>query len=126
MGEQISWHVELVVKPGEFENFQALTEEMIEFTRGEDGVLIYERFLSGDGKIVHVYERYVDSASALSHLLRFGREFGKRFSGMVDRNRFAVLGTPSEELKEVLDGFGATSYLGLFGGFTRGSGLSSS
>ena len=44
MGDQISWHVELVVKPGQIESFQALTDEMIESTRDESGVLNYERF----------------------------------------------------------------------------------
>jgi hypothetical protein len=33
MGDQISWRVELAVKPGELENFQALTGEMVEATR---------------------------------------------------------------------------------------------
>jgi quinol monooxygenase YgiN len=62
MGEQISWRVELAVKPGELENFQALTGEMVEATREEPGTLSYERFVTDDGKFVHVYERYADSA----------------------------------------------------------------
>jgi hypothetical protein len=37
---------------------------------------------------------------------------------MVDRRRFTVYGTPSEELKGMLDGFGAT-YLRLLGGFSQ-------
>jgi quinol monooxygenase YgiN len=68
MGDQISWHVELAVKPGQIENFQALTGEMVESTRDEPGVLDYERFVSDDGKFVHVYERYADSAAAVAHL----------------------------------------------------------
>jgi hypothetical protein len=35
---------------------------------------------------------------------------------MVDRMRFSVYGTPSAELKELLDGFGAI-YLSPFGNF---------
>ena len=81
MGEQISWRVELAVKPGELENFQALTGEMVEATREEPGTLSYERFAS-----------------------------------MVDRIRFTVFGNPSDELKGLLDGFGAT-YLRPFGNF---------
>jgi quinol monooxygenase YgiN len=76
MGEQVSWQVELAVKPGELDNFRALTEEMVESTRGEPGVLSYERFISADGQMVHVYERYVDSAAAVEHLRTFGRKFG--------------------------------------------------
>ncbi len=119
MGGQVSWHVELAVKPGELENFRALTREMVEYARSEPGVLIYERFASRDGKVVHVYERYADSATALAHLLEFRKKFGERFSGMVDRKRFTVFGTPSDELKRVLDGFGTTIYMDPFGGLTR-------
>ena len=118
MGDQVSWLVELAVKPGELDNFRALTGEMVEFARGEPGVLSYERFVSEDGKVVHVYERYSNSAAAVAHLRTFGNKFGGRFVGMVDRKRFTVFGTPSDELRGVLDGYGAT-YLGPFGGFSR-------
>ena len=116
MGDQISWRVELAVKPGEFENFQALTGEMVEATREEPGTLSYERFVTDDGKFVHVYERYTDSGAALVHLRKFGEIFGERFASMVDRIRFTVFGNPSDELKGLLDGFGAT-YLRPFGNF---------
>lgn len=43
MGDQISWSVELAVKPSELENFRALTTEMVASTRGETGMLDYER-----------------------------------------------------------------------------------
>ena len=118
MGEQVAWHVELAVKPGALEDFRALTGEMVEATRGEPGVLSYERFVSADGMVVHVYERYADSAAAVAHLRTFGRQFGDRFVGLVDRTRFTVYGTPSAELRGMLDGFGAT-YMAPFGGFTR-------
>jgi quinol monooxygenase YgiN len=118
MGDQVSWQVELAVKPGELDNFRALTAEMVESTRGESGVLSYERFISEDGRVVHVYERYTDSAAAVEHLRTFGRKFGGRFVGMVDRAQFTVYGTPSAELREMLDKFGAT-YLEPFGGFSR-------
>ena len=114
MGGQVSWHVELAVKPGELENFRALTREMVEVARSEPGVLIYERFAGQDGKVVHVYERYSDSAAALAHLLEFQQRFGERFSGMVDRKRFTVFGAADDELRRLLDGFGATIYLDPF------------
>ena len=117
MGDQVSWQVELAVKPGELENFRALTAEMVEFARSEPGVLIYERFVSADGEVVYVYERYADAAAAVAHLRTFAQKFGARFAGMVDRKRFTVFGNPGEELKRVLDGYGAT-YLGPFGGFS--------
>jgi quinol monooxygenase YgiN len=116
MGDQISWRVELAVKPGQLENFRVLTGEMVEFTRGEPGVLSYERFVTDDGKFVHVHERYVDSAAALAHLRIFGEKFSERFLNMVDRTRFTVVGNPSKELRGVLERIGAT-FLKPFGDF---------
>ena len=115
-GEQVSWQVELKVRPGKLNNFRTLTREMTDSTRGERGVLTYERFVSVDGTEVHVYKRYADSAAAVTHLRTFGRKFNRRFVRMVERKRFTVYGVPSDELRGVLDGFGAT-YLAPFGGF---------
>jgi hypothetical protein len=56
----------------------------------------------------------VDSA-AVAHFHTFGRTFGGRCVGMVDRKHFTVYGTPSAELRRMLDQFGAT-YLEPFGG----------
>jgi hypothetical protein len=80
---------------------------MVESTQGESGVLNYERFASEDGKVVHAYERYADSAAALAHLRKFSRTFAARFLRTVERTRFTVFGVPTDELKGVLDGFGA-------------------
>ena len=83
MGGEVSWQVELAVKPGEFDNFRALTKEMVESTKGEPGVLIYERFVSKTGKVVYVYERYADSAAAVAHLVAFGELYSERFVNVV-------------------------------------------
>ena len=118
MSDQISWHVELQVKPGQLDALRALTSEMVESTKTEAGALIYERFISDDRQIVHVVERYVDSTAALTHLIAFGQMYGERFSRMVDRKRFTVFGTPSSELKKILDPLRAT-YVTAFAGFSR-------
>ena len=52
MGDQISWWVELAVKSGQLDNFEALTGEMVETARRERGVLSYQRFVSEDRKCV--------------------------------------------------------------------------
>jgi quinol monooxygenase YgiN len=114
MGDQISWHVVLAIKQDQLDNFQALTREMVDFTRTEPGVLCYQRFASEDGKFVHGYERYADSAAALAHLRDFATLFSERFSALVDREQFMVFGQPSHELRTVLDRFGAI-YLRPFG-----------
>ena len=118
MGSEISWQVELAVKPGELGNLRALTRDMVAFARSESGVLVYERFVSEDGKTVYVYERFVDSASAVAHLMAFGKMFGERFAKMVERRWFRVYGTPSDELRRCLNQFGVT-YLSPFDGFSR-------
>ena len=107
MGNQISWHVVLAIKQDQLDDFQALTREMVEFTRTESGVLSYQRFASEDGKFVHGYERYADSAAALAHLRNFTTLLSERFSTLVDRSRFTVFGQPSYELQAMLDRFGA-------------------
>jgi quinol monooxygenase YgiN len=108
MNSEISWHVELRIKPGHLDNFRLLTEEMVAFTRHEPGALSYQRFISADDMTIHVYERYINSAAALSHLQAFSRTYSERFSGMVERTRFVVFGYPNAELKAVLDTFNAT------------------
>src|ERR1700686_1861601 len=105
MTNQISWRVELAVKPGQIDNFQGLTGEMVESTRKESGVLGYERFVTDDAKFVHVYERYADAAVAVAHLQEFRKQFGERLLGMVERIKFTVYGNPSDELRALLDGF---------------------
>ena len=108
MSDQISWHVQLAVKPGQLDNFRALTTEMVESTRPVAGVLNYERFVSADGNFVHVFERYTDSATAVAHLQKFKKNFSGRFMTMVERTHFTVFGNPSDELRGLLDQFDAT------------------
>ena len=118
MSEHISWHVELQVKPGQLDALRALTNEMVEATKNEPGALIYERYVSDDRQTVHVFERYVDPNAAVAHLTAFGRMYGEKFSTMIDRKRFTVFGTPTVELRKILDPLGAT-YATAFAGFSR-------
>ena len=118
MNSQISWHVELQVKPGQLETLRALTTEMVDSAKSEPGALIYERFLSEDGQVVHGFERYIDSAAAMAHLAAFEALYRERFARLVERKQFTVLGTPSPELRQMLDRFGATYSPGL-AGFVR-------
>jgi len=118
MSNHISWHVELELKAGQLNAFRAITSEMVESTKSEPGALIYERYIDDDGDIVHVFERYVDPSAAVAHLTAFGKMYGERFGAIVDRKRFTVFGTPTVELKEILDPLGAR-YVAALGGFSR-------
>ena len=116
MSKEVSWHVELTLKSGQIESFQALTGEMVEAARSDSGVLSYQRFVSNDGTLIHVYERYADSAAALTHPRNFAKNFSSRYLTMVERRRFLVFGRPNDELRRLLNEFGAI-YLRPFGDF---------
>ena len=118
MHEEVSWLLELAVKPGQLDSFRALMNEMVESTRAESGTLSYEWFVNDDGSVVHLYERYTDSAAVMTHLRAFGEKFAGRFLAAVDPTRFTVFGSPSDQVKEALSAFGPT-YLKPFGGFAR-------
>ena len=70
MGDEIAWVVELAVRPGQLDNFRALTGQMVESTRPEPGALSYQRFVSEDGRTVHLSGRYADSGSPCSERRR--------------------------------------------------------
>ena len=107
---KVSWSVELTIRLGCLDDFKKLTGEMVTSARAERGVLAYQRFISDDQRTVYLYERYEDSEAAITHLRAFAATFGERYASMVERKRFVVFGDPSDELKTLLDQFGATYY----------------
>jgi quinol monooxygenase YgiN len=72
MSDVVSWNLELAVRDERLDDFQTLMHEMVESTRSEPGTQAYEWFLSGDGTVCHIYERYADSGAAMAHLGTFG------------------------------------------------------
>jgi quinol monooxygenase YgiN len=107
MSEEVSWHVELAIKPGQLDDLRALTDEMVEATRLEPGTLNYQRFVTENGEFLHIYERYANSEAALTHLKNFTARFGERYSALVERRRFVFFGAPGDELRRFLTPFGA-------------------
>jgi quinol monooxygenase YgiN len=118
MGEQVSWLLELGVKPGKLDELRAVVEEMVESTRAEPGALSYEWFLTDDGATANVYERYANSEAALAHLATFGQTFAGRLLATVDVTGWTVFGNPSDEARRAMDRSGA-AYMGSFAGFVR-------
>jgi quinol monooxygenase YgiN len=106
------------VKPGELDGFSDLMEEMVAHTRSEPGTLAYEWFVSDDGGEVHLYERYIDSAAAMAHLVGFGRHFAHRFTAATDQTAMYVYGNADETLRGAVNG-PTTEFLGGLGGFAR-------
>ncbi len=118
MTSEISWILQLAVKPGKLGEFTTLMQEMVDSTGNEPGARAYEWFITDDESQVHIYERYADSDATLAHLGSFGENFAERFLGAVDPTGFAVYGSPSDALREGLAALGPT-YLGPFGGFAH-------
>jgi quinol monooxygenase YgiN len=118
MGNQVSWWLEVAVKPGQLDELKPLLAEMVESTKAEPGAIIYEWSISEDGSTAHAYERYQDSAAVLTHLAGFGEKFAQRLLQAADPTRFVVHGTPSDEAKEALSGFGPT-YMRPLAGFAH-------
>lgn len=116
MSSVVSWNLQLSVLDGQLDDGRALMEEMVRATREESGAIGYEWFLSEDGTTCHINERYQDSDAVMVHLGTFGSTFAERFLACFEPKAFSVYGSPSSEVRSVLDGFGA-AYLGPFGGF---------
>jgi quinol monooxygenase YgiN len=118
MDKQVSWLVEVEVKQGQLDAFKQLVSDMVESTSPEPGTLSYEWFISDDGTLVHIYERYADSEALLTHFQGFLDKFAERFSAAVDLKRFAVYGEASDEAREALAALNPI-FLGTLGGFVR-------
>jgi quinol monooxygenase YgiN len=119
MSEAVSWVLELAVKDGQLDAFKALAQEMSEATQADEpGATHYEWFIDDDGKNIHIFERYVDSAATMVHLGNFGAKFAERFMACVDPTRFMVYGDPSAEVRGAVAGLGA-AHMTQFVGFAR-------
>ena len=95
MEEHVSWLIELAVKDGQLDAFTELMEEMVTGTSVEPQTLAYEWYISDDRTTVHIYEKYADSASTISHVNGFLEKWAERFAACVDVSRFVVYGTPN-------------------------------
>ena len=118
MTENVYWVIELAVNPGRFEDLRTLIAELLEANRKEVGFLTCEFASSDDRQVCHIYERYQDSAAAMTHLESFGAHFAARFMEVVKPTRLVVYGTPSAQVKDALAGLNPV-YMAPFGGFTR-------
>jgi quinol monooxygenase YgiN len=118
MNGNVYWMLELEIQPGREGDFHALMEEMVSATQNESGTLNYEWSTSADGKVCHIYERYVDSEAVMIHLGTFGERFADRFMELFKLTRFVVYGSPSSTLKDALADINPI-YMQSVGGFGR-------
>ena len=119
MNNNVILMAEFSIKSGELDNLKALVKEMVEATQADEpDTIIYEIFISKDGKSCQIMERYADSAAAMTHLRNFGEKFGDRPWAYLEPKGFKVCGNPSNELREAVSGVGAM-VLTPIGGFAR-------
>jgi quinol monooxygenase YgiN len=117
MSSPIDWVFETAILPGQFEAFQALAAQLIEQTKAEPGVLVYEWCLSEDKMTCHVLESYKDSEAILVHLKAFG-PFVEQLLKTSRPIRLTIHGEVSAEVKTALVPF-APEYYASTGGFRR-------
>jgi len=119
MSEQVYWVFKIGIKEGELENFKALMNEMVAETQAnESGALMYEWFISEDGSICHMFEKYADSGAVLTHLRNFGVNFASRLMEVAIPKGMTVYGEPDETARKALLKNGAV-ILAPLGGFSR-------
>jgi quinol monooxygenase YgiN len=117
MSTAISWVFEAAIKPDGLDDYRTLAREISADNEAiEPGQVIFEWFI--DEHDVHIYERYTDSAAALSHVERFVANFADRFLSLCTPTRMSVYGEPSNELKAAIAGFNPR-YFGTVAGHAR-------
>ena len=79
---------------------------------------MYEYSVSSDENTVHIFERYRDDATLISHVEETFSPFAERFLSLVDMKSLVVYGKPTGKARDILDGFGAV-YFTPFDGLTR-------
>jgi quinol monooxygenase YgiN len=120
MSDQVSWMLELEVRPGRQDDLRNLAAEMVSATKADEpGTLDYEWSISADGKQCHIFERYIDSAAVMKHVATFGEKFAGRFLAILTPTRMVVYGSPSMEVQNAVADF-RPDYMKTVSGFSRG------
>lgn len=119
MSDHVFWIVDFALNDGALADFKALVQEMVDATRGkEPGALNYEWSISEDGKRVHIFERYKDSAAVLAHMANVGPTYIPRLMGLGHPTGFTVYGSPNAEARKMLETVHPT-YMKPVNGFSR-------
>ena len=118
MSNPVYYLLEVEIKSGEKDKFEALVKELIAVVQAEPKTLNYEVSRGEDGKTCHFFEKFADSEALIEHVAAFGKNFAERFLSVVTPTRLVVYGNPNEKAKEALSGFGPL-YMAPIGGFSR-------
>lgn len=98
MSDNIFFVVELALEPGQADELRAVASEMVDLARqNEPGTLNYEYFITDDGRVCHIYERYADAAAYMAHSASFPESLSQR--GRAFRpTRLSAYGRLSDEI----------------------------
>jgi quinol monooxygenase YgiN len=118
MLDAVYFLLEVDIKSGEMDKFEALVKELLETAQAEPKTLDYDVSLGEDGKTCHFFERYADSEALVAHVSSFGKNFAERFLSLVTPTRLVVYGNASDEAKKALSGFSPV-FMSPIGGLSR-------
>lgn len=119
MSNNVSWIFELSLTSGTPTELNAYMQELADSAfENEAGTLIYEWSLNEQQNICHIFERYSDSKSALTHLKTFNEKYAAKLMSYGTATNFIVYGKPTDELMVALTSFGG-QYMTTMGGFAR-------
>jgi quinol monooxygenase YgiN len=101
--QHVSWMFELAIKTGREVEFYALAAEMADATeRNETGTLDYEWYVSDDGRLLHLFERYESVDAAMIHNRTFGERYAARFFEVLSPVRITLYGAVDERLRDAM------------------------
>ena len=99
--DDITFIIDLKINQNTNEDLNVFVEEITEnVIDKEDFCLEYAYYISDDGVSVTLYEKYIDSQSAVKHGQNFmGGPFFDRFFNLFTLEKFVVTGPASDEFK---------------------------
>jgi quinol monooxygenase YgiN len=118
-GQWVSWIIEASIMPENLDSILILVNEMShDFMENEPQTVNFEWSIDSTQTLLHLHERYEDSATALGHVKSFRSNYGDRFISLITPLRVVVYGHPSEPLSNELQPLSPV-VLNCLGGFTR-------
>lgn len=86
------------IKDGKLGALTSVLEGAAEATKGHDGIVNYQFFVSDEGTVLHGIEAYRDSAALGAHMAAVGESLGVLFE-LVESMEVTVFGDVSDELR---------------------------
>lgn len=114
----VFYNLALTIQDGKGDEFRALMKDMVEATRQEPGTLVYEWYLSADGKTCHIHEMFANTAAYKVHSEGFVEKFAVRFMPLVTITGLTTYGNADKEAREMMATLSPVFFSGI-GGFRR-------